>query len=69
MATRHRIFDVHEVRKRAAGIRRRWSPLEKLQRTGLPPDMPPRLREFFFGSRAHAWCTASDAPGRKTESR
>ena len=31
-----------EVRKRAAEVRRNWSPIETVRRTGLPPDIPTR---------------------------
>jgi hypothetical protein len=62
--TRKKILGVDEVRKRAAEIRQHWSPLEKVQRTGLPPDMPFRLREHLFGATERVWCTvsASTAP-------
>jgi hypothetical protein len=69
MATTHKILDIGEVRKRAAEIRRQWSPLEKLQRTGLPPDMPPNLCDYFSSSPPRAWCVASIAAGHKTSPR
>jgi hypothetical protein len=65
MITRQKTLNVEEVRRRAAEIRRHWSPLEKLRRTGLPPDMPPKLRQYFLGSPQRAWCIASDAGYRK----
>jgi hypothetical protein len=68
MATRQRILDVQEVRKRAAEIRREWSPLEKLRRTGLPPDMPATLRQYF-SSPQRAWCVASDPRSQSSNSR
>jgi hypothetical protein len=40
MATKHSNINSQEVRKRAAEIRSHWSPLERAQRTGLPPDRP-----------------------------
>jgi hypothetical protein len=40
-----------EVMRRAAEIRDHWSPLERLRRTGLPPDAPPKLRDFILGRR------------------
>jgi hypothetical protein len=49
MATKRRNIESQEVRKRAAEIRRHWSPLERAQRTGLPPDIPARLRAFLLG--------------------
>jgi hypothetical protein len=59
MATRNKLVDVEEIRNRAAEIRKHWSPLEKLRRTGLPPDMPPKLRQYFLASPQRAWCAAS----------
>lgn len=59
MVTKQRIIDSQEVRSRAAEIRRRWSPTEKRRRTGLPPDIPARLREFISGVRQPAWSTVS----------
>jgi hypothetical protein len=41
--------------RRAAEIRRQWSPAERAVRTGLPPDMPHRLREHLVGSLASSW--------------
>lgn len=64
MATMQKILDVEEVRKRAAEIRRQWSPVEKVRRTGLPPDLPPKLRHYFLESPQRAWCFASHAAGR-----
>jgi hypothetical protein len=40
--------EVREIERRAAEVRDRWSPLERLRRTGLPPDIPAGLREFLF---------------------
>jgi hypothetical protein len=57
MATHHKI-DSQEVRKRAAEIRRHWSPSERVQRTGLPPDIPARLKEFILGP-AREWGLAT----------
>jgi hypothetical protein len=37
-------FESREIEQRAAEVRRRWSLTERLRRTGLPPDMPIRLR-------------------------
>jgi hypothetical protein len=59
MASRYNIPDLQEVRKRAAQIRRHWSPLEKIQRTGLPPDIPERLRQFILGQPQPTWSAAS----------
>jgi hypothetical protein len=49
MKTKHNKLDSREVRKRAAEIRSHWSPLERVQRTGLPPDIPARLRDYILG--------------------
>jgi hypothetical protein len=49
MVPRHKTLDVREIRDRAAEIRRNWSPLETLRRTGLPPDTPAKLRRLFLG--------------------
>ena len=48
-----------EIEKRAAQIRRNWSMAERLRRTGLPPDAPPRLRDFILGRRQPAWGVVS----------
>jgi hypothetical protein len=61
MVRKHRVFGTHEVRNRAAEIRRQWTPVEKVRRTGLPPDMPSKLREWFLASPQHAWCPAGEA--------
>jgi hypothetical protein len=42
--------DSHEVRCRAAEIRKRWSSEERQRRTGLPPDTPMSLRQFILGN-------------------
>jgi len=44
-----------EIRKRAARVRKQWTPLEKIRRTGLPPDVPARLRQFILGEPQPAW--------------
>lgn len=49
MKTKHKKLDSLEVRNRAARIRSHWSPLERVQRTGLPPDIPARLRDYILG--------------------
>ncbi len=58
MATMHNKLDPQEVRRRAAEIRRQWSPAERDRRCGLPPDIPPRLRQLIFGSPQLAWSPA-----------
>jgi hypothetical protein len=58
MAVMQKILDVEKIRHRAAAIRRNWSPSERHRRTGLPPDLPPRLRQFILSERSAAWTTA-----------
>lgn len=60
MATRHGMMSLHEVRKRAAEVRRNWSPVEKIRRTGLPPDTPARLRHFILGDAQPEFATVCD---------
>jgi hypothetical protein len=64
MATRQHNIDLQEVRKRAAEIRRHWSPLEKIRRTGLPPDIPERLRQFILGPCQPKWSVVSCGVGQ-----
>jgi hypothetical protein len=45
-----------EVEQRAARIRSQWSFAERVRRTGLPPDLPSKLREFILGRRQAQWC-------------
>jgi len=47
-----------EVRKRAAEVRRGWSTQEAVRRTGLPPDVPTRLRQFILGTPQSEWSVA-----------
>jgi hypothetical protein len=47
--------DSHEVRCRAAEIRKQWSPEERQRRTGLPPDTPVSLRQFILGNPKWSW--------------
>jgi hypothetical protein len=61
MATRQKTVDSLDVQRRAAEIRRHWSPLEKIRRTGLPPDIPERLRQFILGQSPTKWSTATCA--------
>lgn len=58
MATLRKKLETREVQKRAAEIRRDWSPLEKLRRTGLPPDVPARLKQFILGGYQPNWSHA-----------
>lgn len=51
-------IDAPEIQRRAAEIRGHWSLSERIRRTGLPPDIPPRLREYIVGSRDVAWPTS-----------
>ncbi len=41
--------EVDEVRRRAAQIRQNWTTSERRRRTGLPPDMPQKLRYYLGG--------------------
>jgi hypothetical protein len=50
MKTSRTMSDSHEVRWRAAEIRKQWSPEERQRRTGLPPDTPMSLRQFILGN-------------------
>lgn len=43
------------IRRRAAEIRQNWSASEKATRTGLPPDMPNRLRRHLVGRPEDTW--------------
>lgn len=42
-------INVDEVRQRAASIRENWSLAERHRRTGLPPDLPEKLRTYLTG--------------------
>jgi hypothetical protein len=55
MKTSRHLFNAQEIRSRAAEIRKRWSPAERLRRTGLPPDVPDRLRDYILGKPALEW--------------
>jgi hypothetical protein len=59
----HNAKELREVRQRAADIRRNWSPLEKIRRTGLPPDTPARLRQFILGETQFEWATVGNGRG------
>jgi hypothetical protein len=48
-------FRAAEIVRRAAEIRQNWSPRERARRTGLPPDMPERLRARLNGCSASSW--------------
>ncbi len=48
-----------EIEKRAAKIRSQWSVAERTRRTGLPPDVPARLRDFILNCRQPQWSAAS----------
>jgi hypothetical protein len=62
-----------EIEQRAAQVRRRWSFSERIRRTGLPPDMPIRLRLWpVCMDRAlmsgHRWSEAAAYAYNRTES-
>jgi hypothetical protein len=61
--------DSHEVRSRAAEIRKRWSPEERQRRTGLPPDTPQSLRQFILGKPKWSWQPALGHVARATDYR
>jgi hypothetical protein len=44
-----------EIRRRAAGVRAQWSPRERAERTGLPPDMPIRFRALLNDPPENNW--------------
>ena len=48
------------IRRRAAEIRQNWSASEKAARTGLPPDMPNRLRRHLVGRPEIIWTQQAD---------
>ncbi len=52
-----------EIEKRAARIRSQWSVSERVRRTGLPPDVPARLRDFILGSPQPQWCVVRSKQG------
>jgi hypothetical protein len=59
MKTSRTMLDSHEVRSRAAEIRKRWTPEERQRRTGLPPDTPLRLRQFVLRNPKLSWQPAA----------
>ena len=67
MIARRSMTESREVQKRAAEIRRHWSPLEKARRTGLPPDIPARLRHFILGDNEVDWSMAACIPLRQEQ--
>jgi hypothetical protein len=66
MARSHYKTETREVQQRAAEVRSHWSSLEKIQRTGLPPDVPARLRQFILGDSQPAWSVVANRIGKKT---
>jgi hypothetical protein len=62
----------NDIWHRAASVRAGWSPFERLQRTGLPPDIPWRLRRRLAEFRAmehratlsHRWRLARNGVSR-----
>jgi hypothetical protein len=55
-----------EIEKRAARIRSQWSFAEQVRRTGLPPDVPSRLRELALGHQQAQWCMVTPERSAKT---
>ncbi len=43
------------IRQRAAKVRQNWTPGERVRRTGLPPDMPIRLRAHLGDVPESVW--------------
>lgn len=41
--------EANDVRRRAAKVRENWTLTERRRRTGLPPDMPEKLRNYLSG--------------------
>jgi hypothetical protein len=41
------LIDANGERERAAEIRAGWSEFDRMQRTGLPPDIPWRLQQHL----------------------
>jgi len=67
MVSMSKHMNTSEIEKRAARIRSHWSAAERVRRTGLPPDVPPRLQEFILGRRQPHWCLVGlDASARTT---
>jgi hypothetical protein len=58
MIAKQRNTEWSEVRRRAAEVRRNWSPVEKERRMGLPPDIPTRLKQFILGESEPQWSPA-----------
>jgi hypothetical protein len=55
MDDQHTIHAPDDFRQRAAQIRRRWSPSERAERMGLPPDIPWRLQQHLVGPTENSW--------------
>jgi hypothetical protein len=64
MRTSRTLLASHEVRCRAAEIRKRWSPEERQRRIGLPPDTPLSLRQFILGNPKPSWQSVASNLGR-----
>jgi len=62
MNTLRNMLDAQEIHCRAAEVRRRWTDAEKRRRAGLPPDTPPRLRDYILGGPKLGWQLASCDP-------
>lgn len=43
-------IDTDRIRRRAAEIRKHWTPAERRRRMGLPPDAPQKLQTYL-----HDW--------------
>lgn len=47
--------DTDKIRQRANKVRAGWSPLDRLQRRGLPPDIPDSLQRRLVACVAAQW--------------
>lgn len=61
MYTTKKVVEAQEVYRRAAQIRGNWSPTERRRRTGLPPDVPEKLRDYFLGWGTAQWAVVSQS--------
>ena len=68
MVSRAKHINVADIQKRAEQIRSHWSMAERLRRTGLPPDVPARLRDFMLDCRQPQWCAVGPhVPTQRTK--
>jgi hypothetical protein len=65
MVSLSKFVDITDIEKRAAQVRGQWSPAERRLRTGLPPDVPARLRDLILAPRQSTW--RATGPQRSTK--